>query len=112
MLRVRGERITNLPDVATDGASFGIAMAIEPAMRSRAQPNVGQVVPVGKIVAALVARLRPVRDFVVDVTRRGQSLFRQFVHIRGHILICRYHLPLAYPLEERRALFDDEGVEG
>src|SRR5258707_15896134 len=62
-LTVHGGSLCAHPrDVVANGAGVGVAPATKPAVCPGAESNVGQVVPVGEIVAALAAGPRPVRD--------------------------------------------------
>src|SRR5258708_166924 len=98
-------------DVVANGADVGVAPATKPAVCPSAESNVGQVVPVGEIVAALTAGPRPIRDLVVLKLGRAEPLDGKLKHVGGEVLVGWSHPPLLNPAEERCALLHDQRVK-
>src|SRR5258708_22139 len=108
-LTVHGGSLCAHPrDVVANGAGVGVAPATKPAVCPGAESNVGQVVPVGEIVAALAVGPRPVRDLVVLKLGRPEPFDGKLKHVRGEVPGRLSPPPPPYPPAYPGALLPDQ----
>src|SRR5258708_40277081 len=77
-------------------------------MRSGSHTKVREILPVGQVMAALMPRSRPVRDFVVLVPCGLQAFIGVLVHIGAEVFVPWSDAPFVCPGIERRAFFDNQ----
>ena len=81
-------------------------------MRRRTDAEVGHILPVREIVAALEARLGEVRDLVARVAVRRQERSHRVVHALNSIVVGKHEPAHLLHLREGCALFELQAVDG
>src|SRR5689334_3643963 len=86
-LQSRTLRVGDSVYICLDSKNIGVPVAAGKSMGTCTEGQVGKPAPVLEVVAALVIRFRPIRDFILNKAARFQGFTQQFVHLSGEVRV-------------------------